>query len=112
MLVTGLDSLAKVVAWQSAKSAKDSVVARAVHGIAKRFAGKANIAVSGVEIFLTMHRDIRRFRKGELSQPDFYRNCALTSVGVAAPLAGGAIGGPLGATLGAAVAVGAGMMKR
>jgi len=112
LTVVTLDSAARVIAWQAARRASKSGFARAVHVVARRFAGRASIAVAGVEIFMVMHKDIKRFRSGDLQPQDFYRNCALTGVSIAAPLAGGALGGPIGATVGTVVAVGAGMYRK
>lgn len=112
LFVSGLDSAARLVAWQTAHRASRSTAARALHFVSSRLVGRASIAFTAAETFIVTARDIRRFNQGELSRQDFYRNCALTGVSIAAPLAGGALGGPLGATVGSVVSVGAIMHRK
>jgi len=112
MTVTGLDTVARLVAYNSARKAHKSALHKVLFAVSHRFAGKASVAVAGVEIFRGMHRDLVRFRDGELSQRTFVTNCALTGVSVMAPTAGGSIAGPAGATVGFAVSIGARMLKK
>ncbi|MBH25848.1 MAG: hypothetical protein CMH57_15685 [Myxococcales bacterium] len=110
--IVALDTAARVIAWRTADAAREQVIARAIHGVSKRLAGRAAYALTAVDTFKVMHRDIKRYNTGELSQDDFYINCALTGVSLAAPVAGSAIAGPPGATVGLVVSMGAGMLKR
>lgn len=112
VMVAGLNSAAEVVAWKTAEKAKDDVLARILHQSAKAVAGRAGYVLMTADVLKSMHRDLKRYNDGSLSQEDLYRNLALTGVGVAAPLAGSAIGGPAGATAGLTVAIGASMLKR
>lgn len=111
LLVVGLDTAARVLAWQSARRAGQSLAWRALHKVSKNVAGRASLVILGVEVFQTMWGDLRRYREGELSEQDFYRNCALTGVSLAAPIAG-SMAGPVGGTVGLAVSIGAGMLRK
>jgi hypothetical protein len=112
LLVTGLDTVAGMVAYNSARRAHKSALHKVLFAVSHRLAGRANVAVAGVEIFLVMRRDIVRYRSGELDQRAFVTNCALTGVSLVAPSAGTAIAGPVGGTVGLAVSIGAGMLKK
>ena len=112
LTVITLDAAASLIAHKTADKAAESAIARALHLVSKRLAGRAAIALTAFDTFRMMQRDIKRFNGGELSRDDFYRNCALTGVGVAAPLAGSALAGPAGATAGMAISISAGMLRR
>ena len=111
LTVVGLNTAARVVAWQSARRAGDSAVWKAIHATSSKLAGRAGHVMVAVDVFVTMRADMVRFKQGELSDEDFYRNCALTGVSVLAPMVG-ATAGPLGATAGMIVSISAGMARK
>ncbi len=111
MVTVGLNSVAKVVAWQTARRAGDNALWKVIHNTSKKLSGRAGLVLMAVDVYKTMQSDLDRYRDGQLSQDEFYRNCALTGVGVAAPLVG-STAGPVGTTVGIAVAVSAGMMRK
>ncbi len=111
MTIVSLDTLAKVVAWQSARRASRSITWKALHLVSSKVAGRAGTVMMAVEVFKTMRNDIVRFQDGDLTERDFYINCTLTGVSIVAPVAG-ASAGPVGGTVGIAVAIGAGMMRK
>jgi hypothetical protein len=109
--IVSLDSVARVLAWQSARRASKSAAWKLVHVVSKNLAGRMGAVLMAAEVFQAMRRDIARYRDGDLSEQDLYRNCALTGVSIAAPLLGAAAG-PVGGTVGLAVSVGAGMLRK
>ena len=111
LAVVGLNSLARVVAWQSARRAAKSSLWKFVFKVSNGVAGNAARIFLAVTVFRAMSSDIQRYREGDLSENDFYRNCALTGLWAAAPAVGASMG-PAGATAGLVVAVGAGMMRK
>ncbi|MEO1272032.1 MAG: hypothetical protein AAFX99_28375, partial [Myxococcota bacterium] len=66
--VAALDTAARIIAWRTADATRDQLLARAIHGVAKRIAGRAALAFAAVDTFKVMHRDIKRYNSGELSQ--------------------------------------------
>ncbi len=111
LTIVGIDTTARVVAWQSARRAAASPVWKAIHFTSSRVAGRAGVILMAADVFMAMRSDLDRYKRGELSREDFNRNCALTGVSILAPVVG-ASAGPLGATAGLAVSIGAGMARR
>lgn len=109
--VAALNAAARLVARQTAGRIGDNIGWKVIHVTSKRLAGRAGHVLLAVDVFKTMKSDVDRFRDGKLSHENFYRNCVLTGVGIAAPMVGAAAG-PGGATVGMVVAVSAGMMRK
>jgi len=109
--VVGLNTAAKVVAWKSAGRAAQSPIWKAIHFTSSRVAGRAGHAMVAMDVFVTLRSDLERMKSGDLSEEDFFRNCALTGVSILAPVVG-ASAGPLTATAGMVVSVGAGMARK
>lgn len=109
--VAALNAAARLVARQTAGRVGENIGWKVVHVASKRLAGRAGHVLMAVDVFKTMKSDVDRFRGGKLSHENFYRNCVLTGVGIAAPMVGAAAG-PGGATVGMVVAVSAGMMRK
>lgn len=109
--IVSLDTAARVLAWQSARRASRSAAWKAVYVVSKNLAGRVGTVMMAAEVFQAMRLDLLRYREGKLEERNFYRNCVLTGVAVAAPMAGASLG-PVGGTVGLAMAVGAGMMRK